>query len=258
VVALLQEYARRRTLVWALTRRHLIARYRGTALGFLWTFVHPLLLFAVYALVFGVFVRLDVRAYPAFLLAGLLPWTWFAQALAVGTHSILADGPWIRQAAFSPAISPLVACAATAVNFALELPVVVGLLALLGVYPGLGLVALPAVAAIQLALVLGITLATSALTVRYRDTEHLVAALLPIWFFLTPVLYPLSQVPARYAWLLDLNPCTHLAALYQAILFEGRLPDPGRLLAAAAFAAAALALGAWTQARLRDRIPEEL
>ncbi len=258
MVDLLREYWDQRTLVWVLTRRQLIARYRGTALGFLWTFLHPLLLFAVYALVFGVFVRVDLERYPAFLLAGLLPWTWFAQGLAIGTTATLADGPWIRQAAFSPAIPPLVIALSALINFVLELPVVLGILLALGVRPGPSLALLPLVAALQFAFGLGLSLATSALAVRYRDTIQLLQALLPIWFFLTPVIYPLTQVPPRYVWLLDLNPMTHLAVAYQSVLYAGELPSPGRLAAAGACAVAAVVAGSAVLNRLRDRIPEEL
>ncbi len=258
MLELFREYWERRALVGVMTRRYLIARYRGTALGFLWTFCHPLLLFAVYALVFGVFVRVPVERYPAFLLAGLLPWTWFAQGLALGASATLTDGTWIRQAAFSPAIPPLVVTLATLVNFACELPIVLAILLALGVTPSPWLALLPLVAALQLALGLGLALATSALAVRYRDTIQLLQAISPIWFFLTPVVYPLSQVPAPYARLLELNPVTHLVGAYQAILYRGEPPSLAALGAAALYGLLALVAGAAVLKRLRDRIPEEL
>lgn len=253
-----REYLRSRSLVWALTRRALIARYRGTGLGFLWTFLHPLVLFGVYALVFGVYVRLDVPDYPAFLLSGLLPWTWFAQSLAISTTSILGDAPWIRQAAFSPGISPLVVNLAGGVNFALGVPVLLAILALLGVRPSPWLLCLPLLMALQLLLGLGLSLASAALTVRYRDVAQLVQAVLTPLFFLTPVLYPTDVVPERWAWLVRLNPLAHLMQAYQRVFYRGEPPDPRGLAVVAVAAALALLGGAVVLERLRDRIPEEL
>jgi ABC-type polysaccharide/polyol phosphate export permease len=258
MLALLKEYWEQRTLVWVLTRRSLIGRYRGTAMGFLWTFVHPLLLFSVYALVFGVFVRLEVEDYPAFLLSGLLPWTWFASCLAIGSTATLGDAGWIRQAAFSPAIPPLVTCLATLINFLLELPVLVGILLALGRPLSGWALALPLVVGVQFVLLLGLTLACSALSVRYRDVVQLVQAVLPMWFFMTPVVYPLDFVPEGFRWLLALNPMAHLVEAYQALLFRGLPPALHHMGIAAGGALVAFALGAMVLASLRDRIPEEL
>jgi len=242
-------------------RRALIARYRGTALGFLWTFLHPLLLLSVYALVFGVFVRLEPPAgaphYAAFLVTGLLPWTWLGQAVAIGSSSILADAPLVKQAAFPAAVPPLVTCLATLVNFALAVPIVVAILLALGVRPTPWLLALPAVVAAQLLLCLGLTLGLAALSVRFRDTVQLVQAVLPVWFFLTPVIYPAELVPDRFGWLLWANPAAPLVRAYQDA-FLGRPLDPVGLGVAAGVGLAACVVGAAVLESLRDRIPEEL
>lgn len=248
----------RRTLVWGLTRRALVARYRGTALGFLWTFLHPLTLFGVYVLVFGVYVRLDVPDYAAFLCAGLLPWTWFAQGLAMGTTSALEEAAFLKQAAFPPAVPPLVTCLATGLNFLFALPILLGFLLALGIQPTVWLLLLPALLLVQGALLVGLTLATSALSVRYRDVVQLVQAALPLWFFLTPVVYPASMVPAGFRWLLRANPLAPLIGGYQrALLGRGELDLVG-LAIVAAVAAVALLVGARVADAMRDRLPEEL
>ena len=257
-MALGRAYLAQRRLIWVLTQRALIARYRGTALGFLWTFLHPLLLLGVYSLVFGTFVRIEVERYPAFLFAGLLPWWWFAKTLAISSTSLLADAPWIRQAAFSPAISPLVANLAGATDFLLGVPILLGVLAVQGTPLSLHLLWLPLIVGLQFAFSLGLGLGLAALAVRFRDTIQLVQALTPILFFLTPVIYPPDQVPERFAWLLELNPLAHLVRAYQAVLFRAQAPEPRDLLAAALAAALALALGARILERARERIPEEL
>lgn len=256
--SLIREYWGRRALLVVLTRRTLIARYRGTSLGFLWTFLHPLMLFAVYAVVFGIVVRVEVPNYSAFLLAGLLPWTWFAQGIAVATTSVLADAPWIQQASFSPAVPPLVSNLAGLVNFLFGLVVLLIILALLGVTPTIWLLALPVVIGLQFLFLSGISLATASISVRYRDSVNLVQSLLPMWFFLTPVVYPASMVPDQYRWLLDLNPMTHLIGAYQAILFDGRAPEPLGLGIVFVWGVAAVWIGNRIYVALRDRIPEEL
>lgn len=258
MIELARELAGRRALIWALTRRSLIARYRGTGLGFLWSFLHPALTFAVYVLVFRVYVRIEVEGYAAFLCAGLLPWTWFAQAVAIGTTSILGDAPFVRQPTFSPALSPLVTCLATGVHFACGLPILLGVLLLLGAPLTPWLLLLPLLALVQLGLCYGVCLWTAPLTVRYRDLAQLVQAGLPLLFFLTPVVYPAEMVPAPWSRLLLLNPLAPLIGSYQRVLFSGLAPDPAGLAVAVVAALLLLASGSAVHARLRERIPEEL
>lgn len=258
MLELAREYARQRHLVWVLTQRTLVARYRGTALGFLWTFLHPLLLLVVYALVFGVFVRMDVPHYAAFLFAGLLPWWWFAKTLAVSTTSILGDAPWVRQAAFSPTIPPLVANLAGLVDFALGVPILLVILAWQGAPPRPALAYLPLLCLLQFQLALGMGLALSALAVRFRDTIQLVQAITPLLFFLTPILYPASVVPEGYRWLLTYNPLAHLAQAYQAVLYHGQAPAPLSLAVVFGAGLVACVVGERVLDALRDRIPEEL
>lgn len=257
VVALPGEWFTRRALVGVLVRRALIARYRGTSFGFLWTFIHPAMLFAAYALVFGVYVRVDMDRYPAFLVAGLLPWTWFAQAAAIGTTSILGDAPFVRQGAFPPSVSPLVVSLATFVNFLLSLPVLLALLAFLGVGPTRWLLLAPVLALVQLTLVLGVSLVLSAVCVRYRDVIQLVQSALPILFLVSPVAYPAALVPERWRWLVDLNPVAHLVQAWQQVLLGE--PVDGRHVAVAALTGVvSCVVGALVLEALRDRIPEEL
>jgi lipopolysaccharide transport system permease protein len=255
---IVREWIERRALVDALVRRALIARYRGTSLGFLWSFVHPAILFCAYALVFGIYIRMEVEgSYPAFLCAGLLPWTWFAQAVAMGTTAVLGDAPFVRQGAFSPAVSPLVVAVSTFVNFVLSLPVLLVVLAVLGVSPTPWLGLVPLLAALQLVMCLGCALLLSALCVRYRDTIQLVQALLPILFLLTPVVYPATIVPEPWAWVLRMNPLAQLMMAWQDV-FLGRAPDPIGLLTVGVGAVTAYVVGALVLDALRDRIPEEL
>ncbi|MCA8922819.1 MAG: ABC transporter permease [Planctomycetes bacterium] len=254
---LLRDYASRWALLRVLTRRELVARYRGTALGFGWSLFQPAFTLVVYALVFGVFVQVGVERYPAFLCAGLVPWTWFAQSTAMGTTSILGHAPFLKQGSMSPAIPPGVIALATAVNFFLTLPLVVGLIWLLGEPPGVSLAFLPVLIAIQGLLCWGLALCLGVLCVRYRDLAQLVQTLLPLAFVLTPVLYPAERVPASFAWVLAINPLAPLVEGYQRA-FLGRGAPPLGVLIPLALGVGCVVVGAWLSERSRDRIAEEL
>ena len=256
------ELYRHRALVLVLARRDLVARYRGTALGFAWTLAHPLLYLGVYSVVFGRIARLGGDGYPAFLFVGLLPWTWFSSSLLVASTSILADGPLVKRAAFPPSVPPLVVACASLANFLLALPVLGVVLALWGVRPGVPWLALPLVVGLQFVLSLGLGTAAAALTVRFRDVGQLLQGLVPLAFLATPIAYPASlleeRLPALGRAAVLGNPLALLASSYQAVLHDGRWPDPLHLLVLAAWCALAWLAGDRVLARLRDRIPEEL
>jgi ABC-2 type transport system permease protein len=257
---LAREYYDRRTLVWVLTRRALITRYRGTALGFVWTFLHPLVQFVIYAVVFGTVMRVDLPGgdYAAFLIAGMLPWSLFAQSVAISTTSILGDAAWIRQASFSPAIPPLVTNVSGLVNFLLGIPILIGVLWVLGRPPTVHVAYLPVAILILLPITLGLSLILAPLTVRYRDVGQLVQAILPMWFFLTPIIYPIEMVPEGYRWVFRLNPMSHAIEPFQEIFYYGRAPDLRGAAVALLVGVVSLGVGSWVLRSMRDRIPEEL
>lgn len=257
------ELYRHRALAWTLARRDLVARYRGTVVGFGWTLLHPLVYLVAYALVFGRVAQLGVDRYPAFLFSGLLPWTWFSSSVLVGATSILADAPLVKRAAFPASVPPLVVALASLANFLLALPVLLAVLLATGTRPAPAILLLPVVIALQFALGLGLATGLAALTVRYRDVAQLSQAVLPLAFILTPIAYPSGLAVERLGEPLGTlatwaNPLALLARSYQRVLWEGRAPEPLALGLLAVAALAALLAGSWTLERLRDRIPEEL
>jgi len=253
------ELYRYRALVWALARRDLLARYRGTVVGFGWTLLHPLIYLGAYTLVFGRVAHLGVDKYPAFLFSGLLPWTWFSSSVLVGTTSILADAPLVKRAAFPASVPPLVVALASLGNFLLALPVLAAVLVTTGVRPSSALLAIPLIIALQFLLGLGAATGLAALTVRFRDVTQLAQAITPLAFILTPIAYPsellVREVGPLAVWA---NPLALLARSWQSVLWAGELPHPRELAALAGYACAALVLGSLVLDALRDRIPEEL
>jgi homopolymeric O-antigen transport system permease protein len=255
-----------RGLLLTLTARELKARYRGSLLGFLWSLVNPLLLLGVYTLVFDVVFRNRagaVQPYAVFLISGLFPWIWFSGALLEGTVSLTANAGLLRKAVFPAEVLPVVATLSTLAHYLLALPVLLGalLVARLGFHQPVGgwtVLLLPAALLVQLPFTAGLALALAALHVHFKDVRDLLANLLTLGFFLTPILYPLATVASvrPLALLVAANPVTPFIRLYQDLLFFGRLPPAGIWLQAAGLALVAWAVGSWLFERLSPTLVE--
>ena len=254
----LQELWGYRVLLYSLVLRDLAMRYRGSVLGFLWTFLNPLLMIVTYTLVFSVFMRVPMANYPAFLLTGLLPWLWFGSSLNAAAMSVVEGAGLLKKVFFPPQILPAVAVVSNFVNYFLSLPLLFALVLLLGIPIGWPVLAIVPIAAIQMLLTYGLALAVSALTVRYRDVAPLLANVVILWFFLSPVIYPAEQVPAQFTALLAFNPMAPLMVAYQDAVFRRAMPDWGSLGAVAVVAVAVLIGGIglfeWFRWTLAERV----
>ncbi len=222
----LVELWRYRALIWALVCRHLNARYRGSVLGFIWSFLNPLCIIAVYSLVFRYYIRFEsVEHYTLFLFAGLLPWIWFSSGLLEATSAISSGGSLMTKALFPPQILPVVAVLTNLINFLFAIPLLLGFMLLVGISPGISFLSLPVVLFVELLFLLGLSLALSALNVHYRDIQHILGNLLTLWFFLCPIIYPITNVPERFRFTLTLNPVASFTAMYQDIFLNKTMPD---------------------------------
>lgn len=254
---LIENLVRHRALVVALLVRQLKARYRGSILGFVWTFLNPLLLMAVYALVFRFYMRIAVPNYALFLLAGLLPWTWFSSSLAEGANTIVQGSSLVSKSLFPTEILPTVVVLANMVNFVLTIPllVIAGWLYGVGVSPFAWLAVLPVIA-VECVFILGLVLGLAALNVHYRDVQHILTNLLLLWFFLTPIVYPVSQVPDTMQPLLWLNPVALFTEIYHDLLITGAWPSIRVVAILFVYSLASLLLGAKIFDDYRDTFPE--
>jgi lipopolysaccharide transport system permease protein len=253
-----QEMIRYRGLIQILVVRDLKARYRGSTLGLLWTLLNPLLHMAIYALVFSVYIRNEMERYPAFLLCGVLPWGWFSSALFMGTTTIIEGGSMLKKVFFPPQVLPTVTVIATFMNFLFSLPLLFGVLLLFGVTFGWSLLALPLIMATQFALTLGLTLIVSAVSVRYRDIPPILGHLLTFWFFLTPIIYPMTSVPERFRALLSFNPLTLFFVAYQEALLYNRLVSWETFGVMMGLGVVVLLVGVFVFERLRWSLVEEV
>jgi ABC-type polysaccharide/polyol phosphate export permease len=252
---------RYRGLIQSLVARELKARYRGSVLGFVWSFVNPLLLLSIYSFVFTTVMRSDdeaTRPFAVFLFCGLLPWTWFSASLTEATSSLISGGNLIKKVLFPAEVLPIVSVLANMVHFFLGLLILAAFMIGFQHYPDLAsLPWFPVVIAVQLVFTLGLAFALSALTVHFRDVRDLLTNLLTLWFFATPIIYPyFTPNVSRFLTLFRLNPFYHLAVSYQEILFFGQFGHARSLLLLAALSVGVLLGGYWLFDRLRDSFAE--
>jgi homopolymeric O-antigen transport system permease protein len=212
-------------------------------LGAAWAVLQPVLTMAVFAIFLGrlAHVPSDNVPYPLFAFAGLVPWTYFATALAGGAQSIVGSQQLISKVYFPRLLIPLAAAVTPLVDFAIALATIVPLLLWYGVAPGVAIVWLPAFALLAFATAFAAALWLATLTVEYRDVRYLVPFAVQFWMFATPVAYPASLVPERWRVLFGLNPMTGVVEGFRWALVGG--PAPGPMVLVSATAVAALLVG---------------
>ncbi len=258
---------RYRELFGSLFRRDLRAKYKGSALGLLWSLAHPIVLLLVYLFVFSVMLKIqpaNTEHYWLFLLAGLPVWVFFSTSVQSAARSLIENANLIRKVRFPRQLVPLSMVATQLVGFAVMLAIVIVLsLVYVPAARDTAWLALP-FAALAVCVVAGLALAVASLNAIYRDVEHLVAALLLPWFFLTPVLYSLETIPgvSDHPRLVDLihygNPLTPAVEAVRDPLYYGEIPSTGDTIYLAIAAVLALALGAVVFSRVDDRVAVEV
>ena len=261
----LRNLRRYRGLIQSLVARELKARYRGSVLGFFWSFINPLLLLLVYSFVFSVVLpnrSPRTTPYAIFLFSGILPWTWFSSSLLESANVLISGGNLIKKVLFPAEVLPIVTVLANMVHFLLGLPVLVIFLIAFDKIPDVqGLVWFPVALAVQFVLTLGFALILAALTVHFRDIRDILGNLMTFWFFSTPIIYDMAEFDAK-PWaqtLLNLNPFTHLAVTYQEILFyDGPVGHWFWLLVLGACSVGLFLVGYFLFDRLRDSFAEEV
>jgi len=264
LLANLQNLFRYRALIQSLVARELKARYRGSLLGFLWSFINPLLLLLIYTFVFTVVMPgargNGLEPFAVFMFCGILPWTWFSSSLLESSTVLVAGGNLIKKVMFPAEVLPIVTVLAGLVNFCLGLPILAAFLIYYRVpVTGVDLLWLPVLIVLQGLLTLGLAFVASAMTVLFRDVRDLLANLLTLWFFATPIIYPLWSAPPRVQRALAFNPMTYLIVSYQEVLFrQGPYTDWRRVLGMAAVSLAVFFAGYFVFNRLRDTFAEEV
>jgi len=215
-----------RELLVSLTRKELKVKYRGSVLGFFWSLLNPILTMLVYSFVFSILSRGGVKEFAIFLICALLPFNFLSNSVNYGTGSIISNSNLVNKIYFPREILPLSIVFSNLINYLFELAALFIVLAFMGYKFYMFLYILPLLIFIQFFLVVGMTLLVSALNVFFRDIQHLITIVMMVWFFGTPIIYPLSMVPEQYQpYLKFINPMTIYAAYYRNIFYYVKYPE---------------------------------
>jgi lipopolysaccharide transport system permease protein len=197
-----------RELIYFLTWRDIKVRYKQTAIGVAWAVLQPLAMMSVFTLFFGQLAQIPSEgvAYPLFVLSGLVPWQLFARALSESSSSLVTDQRLITKVYFPRLIVPLSTVLAAIVDLLIALGLLLIMMPIFGVWPDARILALPVFLLLLVVTALGVGFWLSALNVEYRDVRYVVPFLTQFWLFVTPVIYPTSQVPEGWQFVYALNP----------------------------------------------------
>ncbi len=235
-----------RSFVHGSIRRDIVAQYRGSLFGGAWVLIGPATMILIYTLVFSHIMRGRLTgvdstfAYSIFLCAGLLPWTFFTDSLMRLQAVFVANGNLMKKATFPRICLPLIALGTSAFNFVVIASLFLAFLVISGDFPGLVLVAALPALAVQIALAMGLGILFATLNVFFRDVGQGVNLVLQFWFWLTPIVYPLTSLPGWAQSALAWNPMTVLVSHYQSVVLYQRVPDTGAWLGLAGVAGLAL------------------
>jgi lipopolysaccharide transport system permease protein len=227
-----------RELLYFLTWREIKVRYKQTVLGAGWAIIQPLFTMLVFSLFFGRLAKVpsDNIPYPLFSLAGLVPWTFFANGLSQSSTSLVNSSNLVSKVYFPRLAIPLSAILSGAVDFAISFVLLAGMMAFYHQAPSLRCVFLPLFFLLSFVAALGAGLWLSALNVEYRDVRYVVPFLTQLWLFATPIAYPSSLLNARWRVIYGLNPMTGVVEGFRWVLFQTDAV-PARMIAASSLAA---------------------
>ena len=256
---LIKELWHYREMIISLVKRDLKGRYKGSVMGFLWTMINPLLQLAVYTFVFSVIMPSGVERFYLFLFVALVPWLFFSTCLSTGTTVIFAQQEMVKKIYFPRQILPISFTISQFVNMLLSFVVIFIVLIFSGIkFNFKALACLPIIMLVQFILCLGITFVVSALTVYLRDLEYILSIISMAWMYLTPILYPIENVPEAYRGICYINPMTSIIVAYRDILYSSKVPEMGKLVIAVFMGILLLAIGLVSFEHLQRHFAEEL
>jgi lipopolysaccharide transport system permease protein len=247
-----------RDLLYVLVGRDMKLRYRRSVIGVAWSLLNPLAQLLVLNFVFRRVLPLDIPNYTVFLFTGLLAWNWFSTSLYSATGAIVENRELVKRPGFPAPLLPVVSLTSNFFHFLLALPVLLFFTWTGGIPLTRAALALPLVFAVQFIFTLSMAYLVAGLHVTFRDTQYLLGIFLLLGFYLSPVFYEPSAIPASYQSIYRLNPMVVLIDTYRRILISGQPPDGAALLSLAVISAVLLWLGYLVFERSSLRFVEEL
>jgi ABC-type polysaccharide/polyol phosphate export permease len=237
------ELIRYRFLLWNLISRDLKVRYKRSFLGFLWAMMNPLLTMIVLMLVFLNIFRFDIKNYPIYILSGLLLWNLFARGTAMAIRSLLDNNFIYKQIYVPPSVFVAAAIGSGLVNLFFALLPLLALTVIMGIHPHLSWLFLPVPILLAALFSFGFGLIIAALAVFFTDILDIYEVGMNAYFYLTPILYPISILKEPLVGIEQFNPLMHIIAIFRAPLIDGRLPSPDQIAISALFALVFTVLG---------------
>jgi lipopolysaccharide transport system permease protein len=247
-------------LLYTLTLHRIHVRYKQSVLGLVWAILQPLALMLIFTALFSLTTRMPSEGLPyaVFVYGAVLPWTFLSTAIANGTGSLVSHAPLVSKVAFPKEVLPLSYVAAALADLVIASTLLVALMLYYHVAPTLNVLYAVPIVAILATFATAISLVLAAVQVHFRDVGLAMPLLLQVWMFGSPVIYPLSVVPARFRWWYDLNPAVGLIENFRRVTLQGQPPD-FRLLGISAVATFVLLPVAYTafkyiEATVADRV----
>lgn len=247
-----------RELLKTNVHKEIRGKYKGSILGVLWSFLNPLLMVAVYAIVFPYIMRMTQDNYLVFLITGVIPWVFFTAVVTSGCNCVWINGGIIKKVYFPRVILPLSVVTAALINFLISCVIILIFVFFSGIGFSINILWLPVIALIQSAFSLGLLLALSAINVYVKDIEYLVQFLMNLAFYATPIIYNAAMFPEQYRWILYLNPMAHIIDAYRSIFYYKAMPNLHHLLIVGIGSFIVLIIGYTIFKKLEKGFAEEL
>ena len=222
----------RRELLWNMTVRHLRGQYKQSILGYAWALMMPLSQMLIMTFVFSKIIRIESPGAPfaLFLFVGLLPWNFFASGLSAATDSVAGGASLVTKVYFPREILPTAAILTKVVDLLFATSILVALMAYYGHAPTETVAWVPLLFLAQFLFTLGLSLPLAALNLYFHDVRYLVGVVLTLWFYITPIIYPIDIVPHRYRIFFDLNPNSLFINAYRRVVLLDQSPGIDKVL----------------------------
>ncbi len=247
-----------RDMVYSLVKRELRGRYQKSVLGMLWNFLNPFFQILIYTIVFTIIFPSSIENYYIYLMAGMIPWNFFSEALGQGAGSIVANADMTKKIYFPREILTISSVTAKFVNMILAFVPVFLFIVFSPIGFSRHIILLPVIWIMEYCTALGLTLLFSSVTVYLRDMEYIVSVLLMAWIWATPIMYETDSLPVSVIMLLNLNPMTLLVKAYHQILYYHQMPDAEMLLICLLEGVILLLIGETVFHHLEGNFAEEL
>ena len=248
-----------RQMIFGLVKKDLRGRYKGSVLGFLWTFINPLLQLAVYTFVFQVVLKMEIEKYYLFLFVALIPWLFFSTSVVGGATCVIAQKGMVTKIYFPREVLPISHVTSAFMNMLYTFVVVIAVVIISGVAINpVAMLCLPVIMIVEFLFALGIAMIVSAVTVYFRDMEYIVTIFVMAWQFMSPIMYDVGRVPESIRGIFMLNPMTPIIIAYRDVLYYSKVPELNTLLLAVAMGLMFLVVGFLVFGKLKKRFAEEL